>query len=121
MRYSSKEQIISQLSGGNIQKIIIGRSIAVENCALIILDEPTNGLDLGAKHDVYLKARNLAEEHQKGVIFITSEIDELFSVCNRVYVFAFGNIVEEFTREQFDRQKILEAAFRTSGGNNNGA
>lgn len=121
VRYSSKEQIISQLSGGNIQKIIIGRSIAVENCSLIILDEPTNGLDLGAKHDVYLKARNLAEEHQKGVIFITSEIDELFSVCNRVYVFAFGNIVEEFTREQFDRQKILEAAFRTSGGNNNGA
>lgn len=120
VRYSSKEQIISQLSGGNIQKIIIGRSIAVENCSLIILDEPTNGLDLGAKHDVYLKARDLAEEHQKGVIFITSEIDELFSVCNRVYVFAFGNIVEEFARKQFDRQKILEAAFRTSGGNENG-
>ena len=112
--------MISQLSGGNIQKIIIGRSIAVENCSLIILDEPTNGLDLGAKHDVYLKARDLAEKHQKGVIFITSEIDELFSVCNRVYVFAFGDIVEEFTRDQFDKQKILEAAFRTSGGNENG-
>lgn len=108
------------MSGGNIQKIIIGRSIAVENCSLIILDEPTNGLDLGAKHDVYLKARDLAEKHQKGVIFITSEIDELFSVCNRVYVFAFGDIVEEFTRDQFDKQKILEAAFRTSGGNENG-
>lgn len=120
VRYSSKDQVISQLSGGNIQKIIIGRSIAVENCSLIILDEPTNGLDLGAKHDVYLKARDLAEEHRKGVIFITSEIDELFSVCNRVYVFAFGNIVEEFTRDRFDRRKILEAAFRTSGGNKNG-
>ena len=120
VRYSSKDQMISQLSGGNIQKIIIGRSIAVENCSLIILDEPTNGLDLGAKHDVYLKARDLAEKHQKGVIFITSEIDELFSVCNRVYVFAFGDIVEEFTRDQFDKQKILEAAFRTSGGNENG-
>lgn len=120
VRYSSQDQIISQLSGGNIQKIIIGRSIAVENCSLIILDEPTNGLDLGAKHDVYLKARNLAEEGKKGVIFITSEIDELFSVCNRVYVFAFGDIVQEFKREQFDKEKILEAAFRTSGGNENG-
>ena len=98
VKYASPEQKISSLSGGNIQKIIIGRSIASENTKLLILDEPTNGLDLGAKHDVYVKARSLAEDSGRGVIFISSEIDEILSVCNRVYVFAFGNIVQEFSR-----------------------
>lgn len=112
VKYASPEQKISSLSGGNIQKIIIGRSIASENTKLLILDEPTNGLDLGAKHDVYVKARSLAEDSGKGVIFISSEIDEILSVCNRVYVFAFGNIVQEFSRDEFSKQNILEAAFR---------
>lgn len=114
VKYANPLQKISSLSGGNIQKIIIGRSIASENTRLLIFDEPTNGLDLGAKHDVYLKARSLAEEGKRSVIFISSEIDEILSVCNRVYVFAFGNIVQEFKREEFDKQKILEAAFRRS-------
>ena len=112
VKFANPEQKISSLSGGNIQKIIIGRSIASDHTKLLILDEPTNGLDLGAKHDVYVKARNLAEDQGKGVLFISSEIDEILSVCNRVYVFAFGNIVQEFAREEFDKQKILEAAFR---------
>lgn len=112
VKYANPNQKISSLSGGNIQKIIIGRSIASDNTKLLILDEPTNGLDLGAKHDVYIKARTLAEENGKGVVFISSEIDEILSVCNRVYVFAFGNIVQEFVREEFNKERILEAAFR---------
>lgn len=112
VKYASPEQKISSLSGGNIQKIIIGRSIASDRTKLLILDEPTNGLDLGAKYDVYVKARSLAEDSHKAVLFISSEIDEILSVCNRCYVFAFGNIVQEFAREEFDKQRILEAAFR---------
>ncbi len=112
VKYASPEQTISSLSGGNIQKIIIGRSIASDNTKLLILDEPTNGLDLGAKHDVYVKARSLAEESGKGIIFISSEIEEVLAVSNRIYVFAFGDIVQEFKREEFTSQSILEAAFR---------
>lgn len=112
VRYASPRQRITSLSGGNIQKIIIGRSVALENIRLLILDEPTNGLDLGAKHEVYLKARHIAEEGGKAVIFISSEMDEVLSVCNRIYVFAFGHVVQEFKREEFSRRKLLEAAFR---------
>lgn len=117
VKFSSPKQEIRELSGGNIQKIVIGRSMNVENVSLMIFDEPTTGLDLGAKHDVYLIARRLAEEERVSSIFISSELNELLSVCNRIYVFAGGNVTEMFTRDAFDKEKILHAAFRrqTSG------
>ena len=112
VKFSSSRQQIRELSGGNIQKIIIGRSMNVENVSLIILDEPTTGLDLGAKHDVYVVARKLADEDHVSSIFISSELNELLSVCNRIYIFANGNVTGMVTRENFDKEYILNAAFR---------
>lgn len=112
VKYSDRNQKIGELSGGNIQKIIIGRSMNVENVRLMILDEPTTGLDLGAKHDVYVVARKLAEERQVSSIFISSELNELLSVCNRIYIFANGNVTGMVDREAFDKEYILNAAFR---------
>lgn len=112
VKYSDRNQKIRELSGGNIQKIIIGRSMNVENVRLMILDEPTTGLDLGAKHDVYVVARRLAEERQVSSIFISSELNELLSVCNRIYIFANGNVTGMVEREAFDKEYILNAAFR---------
>ncbi|MEG0145406.1 MAG: ATP-binding cassette domain-containing protein, partial [Clostridia bacterium] len=112
VKYSDPKQAIRELSGGNIQKIIVGRSLNVENISLLIMDEPTTGLDLGAKHDVYVVARRLADEDRISSIFISSELNELLSVCNRIYIFANGNVTGMVERESFDKEYILNAAFR---------
>lgn len=116
VKYHAPGQAISSLSGGNIQKIIIGRSIAIENISLLVLDEPTNGIDVGAKFEIYRKVRQLTdnedEEKRIGVLFISSEIDELLNVCDRIYVFADGNIIQGFERKEFDKQDILSVAVR---------
>ena len=112
VKYSSSGQMISGLSGGNIQKIIIGRSIEVAGIRLLILDEPTVGMDIGAKHGVYEQVRSFAEEKPSGVAFISSELDELLAVCDTIYVFAGGNIIQGFHRSEFEKAKILEAAIR---------
>ncbi len=113
VKYSSLRQDITGLSGGNMQRVIIGRSIEVENLKLLVLDEPTAGLDLGAKHEVYLKIRKLADEDNKSVIFISSELDELLSVCDRIYVFFAGNVAKEFKHKEFNKMNIISA---TVGG-----
>ena len=100
-----------------MQKIIIGRSVEVENLKLLTVDEPTAGLDLGAKSEIYLKIRNLTDNLGKSVVFISSELEELIKVCNRMYIFYNGNVVKEFKREEFDRETILGYAL---GGVGNG-
>lgn len=114
-KYRSKNQLISDLSGGNMQKIIIGRSVEVENLKLLTVDEPTAGLDLGAKSEIYLKIRHLADQLGKSVIFISSELEELMKVCNRIYVFYEGDVVKELKREEFDNHTILEYALGGAG------
>lgn len=114
VRYRDQEQAISTLSGGNIQKVIIGRSLRVPGVKVLILDEPTAGMDIGAKHDVYNKTLYTAANEKLGVVFISSELDELLSICHRIYVFAEGSIVSEFRRKQFDKEKILTAALQNA-------
>lgn len=112
VKYRSSSQAINELSGGNIQKIIIGRSVEIDDIKLLVLDEPTTGMDIGAKHEVYATIRGLVENNNIGVAFISSELDELMSVCDRLYVFANGNIVDVFEREKMDKHIILETAVR---------
>jgi ABC-type sugar transport system ATPase subunit len=115
VKYYNPNQPIDSLSGGNIQKIIIGRSIAIDSIKLLILDEPTNGIDIGAKFEIYKRVRQLTdteEEKRIGVLFISSELDELLNVCDRIYVFADGNIIQEFRRDSFDKSSILSVAVR---------
>lgn len=112
VKYSSKGQKIVELSGGNIQKIIIGRSTEVSNICLLALDEPTNGMDIGAKYEVYHEIRRLADEDNVAVIFISSELDELLSVADRLYVYYNGDIVQEVERKAFNKTAILDAAVR---------
>ena len=118
VKYSSLTQNMSDLSGGNKQKIIIGRSIEIEKLKLLILDEPTAGLDLGAKHEIYLQMRSLAEKDNKCVIFISSELDELLAACDRLFVFYNGHIASQFLRKDFAKMDILSAALK---GNSNGS
>ena len=112
VKYRDTEQAISELSGGNIQKIIIGRSIELENIRLLILDEPTTGMDIGAKNEVYQHLRQLVVDTDIAIIFISSELDEIMAVCDKIYVFAGGNTTAEFPRHEFLKADILESAIR---------
>jgi ABC-type sugar transport system ATPase subunit len=117
VKHTSLSQNMSDLSGGNKQKIIIGRSIEVEKLKLLILDESTAGLDLGAKHGIYLQIRSLADNDHKSIIFISSELEELIATCDRIYVYFNGNVAKEFLRRDFVKQDILTAALK---GNSDG-
>lgn len=115
VKYADVNQSIVELSGGNIQKVIIGRSIEIDNLKLLIMDEPTAGMDLGAKSEIYKSIRYLVDEENKSVIFISSELDELITCCDKICVFAQGDIVSEFARKNFDRNAILTTAISKKG------
>jgi ABC-type sugar transport system ATPase subunit len=110
LKYSNINQNIDELSGGNKQKIVIGRWISHEDVKVLIMDEPTQGIDVGAKYEVYTIIRHHAEEREAGVLFISSELLELIGVCDRMYVFKDGTIAGELSRKEFDGEKILHLA-----------
>lgn len=111
--YTDINQDIDSLSGGNKQKILIARWLArKEDARVIILDEPTQGIDVGVKYEIYKLLRYLAEEYGLGVVFISSELLEVIGVSDRIYVFKEGTIVKEFLREEApDQEEVLRWAF----------
>ncbi len=103
------EQDIAELSGGNQQKALIGRWLNAGS-DVFLLDEPTRGVDVGTKHALYDRFRELAAEG-KSLIIASSEIEELMTVCDRIVVLSDRNIAAEFTRDEFAEDAILTAAF----------
>jgi len=110
VKYANIEQGINSLSGGNKQRAIIARSLGLPEVNLIIMDEPTKGIDMGAKNEIYILVRKLTEKDNKAVLVISSELPELLNISDRMYIFYNGNIVREFKRDKFDRTRILECA-----------
>ena len=110
VKLANIDQGILELSGGNMQKVIIGRSIEINHNKIMILDEPTNGIDIGAKYEIYRKIRKLAEEQNRAMLFISSELHELLTICDTIYVFASGDIAGSFDRSEFSKEKILNLA-----------
>ena len=100
--------LVKNLSGGNQQKVVIGKWL-LRGPRLFILDEPTRGIDVGAKYEVYKLINRLAAEGT-GVLMISSEIEELIGMCDRILVMGHGEIRGSFARAQFDREAILRAA-----------
>jgi ribose transport system ATP-binding protein len=100
--------LAKNLSGGNQQKVVIGKWL-LRGPRLFIMDEPTRGIDVGAKYEVYKIIDRLAAEGA-GVLMISSEIEELIGMCDRIVVMSHGEIRAEFAREQFDREAILRSA-----------
>ncbi len=99
---------ISNLSGGNQQKIVIGRWLHAGS-SVLLLDEPTRGVDVQAKAQIYQLLRTLAEEG-KAVVFVSSEMDELNLVCDRVVVLRDGRIVAEHSAPAIETDELLRAA-----------
>jgi ribose transport system ATP-binding protein len=103
-----RQTLVKNLSGGNQQKAVIAKWL-LHNPRVFILDEPTRGIDVGAKYEVYKIVNQLAAEGT-GVLFISSEIEELTGMCDRILVMAHGEIRGEFDRAAFDREAILRTA-----------
>lgn len=105
----SQRQLVMYLSGGNQQKAIIAKWISA-NSGLIMFDEPTRGIDVGAKQEVHRLMFELAEEGT-ALLVVSSEIPELLKVCDRIYVMHEGRIAAEFKNENLTSDRILRAAF----------
>ncbi len=104
----SQRQKVGNLSGGNQQKVVIGKWLAT-NPKILILDEPTRGVDVGAKADIYAIMDNLVQQGIS-IIMISSELNEVINMCDRVLVMSNGKITGELRHEEFDQEKIMQFA-----------
>jgi L-arabinose transport system ATP-binding protein len=96
------------LSGGNQQKVILGRWLS-ENIQVILLDEPTRGIDVGAKSEIHSIIYQLARRGV-GVVVVSSGLPEVLGICDRILVMRQGEIVAELPREQATQSRILSLA-----------
>jgi ribose transport system ATP-binding protein len=103
-----RRTLVKNLSGGNQQKVVIGKWL-LRTPRVFILDEPTRGIDVGAKNEVYKTINRLAVDGA-GILMISSEIEELIGMCDRIMVMAHGEIHATFDRADFNREEILRAA-----------
>ena len=94
------------MSGGNQQKVVISKSLLNEP-QILIMDEPTRGIDVGAKAEIYKIIKALAEEG-KGIIFVSSELPEILSLCDRILVMNKGSLVGEFMNKDASEEEIMK-------------
>ncbi len=105
---NKKLQLATNLSGGNQQKVVIGKWL-MKSPKMLIMDEPTRGVDVGAKYEIYTLILGLAK-NGSGVLFISSEMEELIGVCDRILIMGDGRFRGELTRDEFDQKKIMNIA-----------
>jgi len=109
VRSDSSEQAVGQLSGGNQQKVVFARWLH-RDCEVLLLDEPTRGVDIGARADIYAQMDRLAAAG-KALLMVSSDLRELMSVCDRIGVMSAGRLVRIFERGEWSEHALLEAAF----------
>ncbi|SER38556.1 monosaccharide ABC transporter ATP-binding protein, CUT2 family [Faunimonas pinastri] len=109
VRTPSRRQDIVNLSGGNQQKVILSRWLAEKGVKVLIIDEPTRGIDVGAKAEIYEILYGLAEEGM-AIVVVSSELPEVMGISDRVIVMQSGRISAEFQRSEFTEESILAAA-----------
>lgn len=109
VRTPSRKQDIVNLSGGNQQKVILARWLSERNIKVLIIDEPTRGIDVGAKSEIYSLLYDLAEAGL-AIVVISSELPEVMGISDRIMVMCGGRVAAAFEREQFDENRILTAA-----------
>lgn len=107
----SYETTIESLSGGNQQKVILAKWM-VTDPDILILDEPTRGIDVGAKYEIYKLMTELAKQ-KKALVMVSSELPELIGMCDRIYVMAKGKITGMLTKDEFTQENIMAYATAT--------
>ncbi|MEP6839619.1 MAG: multiple monosaccharide ABC transporter ATP-binding protein [Bradyrhizobium sp.] len=113
IRSSGILQKALNLSGGNQQKVVLSKWLFADPCVLI-LDEPTRGIDIGAKFEIYTIINDLAASG-KGVLVISSEMPELLGICDRLYVMNEGRLVDEMPVHEASQEKIMASIMRQHG------
>jgi ABC-type sugar transport system ATPase subunit len=108
IKCSNIDQNVEDLSGGNQQKVVIAKSLAVDP-DVIILDEPTRGIDIGAKTEIYKIIMDLAQEG-KSIILVSSEFEELKQLCDRVVVMSAGTVIAELNGDEICESNMLKNA-----------
>ncbi len=108
IRTLGREQALQYLSGGNQQKVVLGKWLAAQP-RVLLLDEPTRGIDVGAKEEIYSLMGELAARGT-GILFVSSEMEEILSMSDRVLVMHEGGIAGELAREEIDEERIMRLA-----------
>lgn len=114
VRMGERSDKITSLSGGNQQKILIGRAFAL-NPNILVLNDPARGIDAGAKNELYGHLKDFAATG-KSIVYMSSEIEEFVDFCSRVLVFRNGSVFEEFTGDAIEPDRILAAMFGQTRG-----
>jgi len=102
-------QLVRNLSGGNQQKVVLAKILASQ-CDIVIFDEPTRGIDVGAKQEIYQLMRDMVDQEGKSIIMVSSEMPELMGMSDRILVMRHGSIVGELKREEFTQERLMEYA-----------
>ena len=105
------ETTVEALSGGNQQKVVLAKWMEV-NPDILLMDEPTRGIDVGAKHEIYKLMIELARKG-KALLMVSSELPELLGMCDRIYVLSRGRITGELKRDEFSAEQIMHYAIGT--------
>jgi ribose transport system ATP-binding protein len=109
IRCNTLEQAVGELSGGNQQKVVLARWL-LRDCDILLLDEPTRGVDIGARADIYRQMEKMAADG-KALVVVSSDLRELMEICDRIGVMSAGRLVRTFPRGEWEQQTLLEAAF----------
>jgi len=104
----TNDQLLKNLSGGNQQKVVLAKWL-IKNCNILIFDEPTRGIDVGAKSEIY-KLMNILVSEGKSIIMISSEMPELLRMSDRVAVMCEGSLTGILNIEEATQEKIMELA-----------
>lgn len=108
-RCNNPDQLVETLSGGNQQKVAIAKWL-VRDADVFLFDEPTRGIDVAARRRIYRLLDALSDDG-KGLVIVSSDLDELLEICDRIAVMSNGRIVETFTRTNWSHERIMQAAF----------
>ena len=109
VRTVSAKKKVGALSGGNQQKVVMAKWLATDP-DILLLNEPTRGVDVGAKAEIYHIIEQDMLKKGKGVVVVSSDLPEVLSICDRVYVFCEGEIVKEFVHAEITSRALLECA-----------
>lgn len=110
----SLHQSVKNLSGGNQQKVVLGKWLAAD-AQFLIFDEPTRGIDVGAKYEIYMLMNDLTRQG-KTILLISPEMEELMGMSDRIIVMSEGGITGELSKEEFDQERIMNYASRVDEG-----
>lgn len=110
-------QVVNHLSGGNQQKVVLGKALLL-NPKVLIMDEPTRGIDIGTKFYIYNLIRKLARERKVAIILISSELDEIINLSDKVLIVKDGIVKDEYRNYNLSKNKIMHLILSDNGNKN---